>query len=394
MKDNRAVRAAFLVILAVLAAVSVYQGIRNAVEFSQDLQWDASKALAMRLDPYELSMDQNRALDYPYLAEFYRLFTDKGLTQKMEANQFPSLLALLFPIAALPPYTARLVWIGLNIVFAAGIIFLLAKTFFEDTKPYEFAVIMLLMLAGTPFRNQLGVGQHTLFSFFFFLLAVYIDKKRPRRADITGSVLITLCLFISYFKYTLTGVLALYFLYRKRYKEIAVSVGVHVLLTGAAALWLKKSFMYMITAPLKVASALESEGGIDFGTFLGHAWPAAAAITVAVLLYAAIRMPKGMDRVLFAMLILWSMVIVYHRTYDMFVLSAAATAFIGDQGIKKCTDEKKSDILVCWYWVVIAAVYFGLRVFRENSFSMAVTGIIYYGLAIAITVCALVFGRG
>ena len=390
LKDNRAVRAALIALLAVLAAVSVYQGARNAAEYSQDLQWDAAKALAMGLDPYELSDNPEKALEYPELAAFYSMFTEKDLKQKMEANQFPSLLVLLYPITVLPPHAAKIAWIVLNMLFTAGIMILLKKTFFEGVGNYAFSAIMLLMLSGTPYRNQIGVGQHTLFSFFFFMLAVYIEKKQPARSKAANSVLMTLCLFVSYFKYTLTGVLAVYFLYRKKYKELAASVAMHVLLTEACALRLGKSFIYMITAPLKVASALESEGGIDLGAMLGSVWPVAAAAVMIVLVYMAFTLQEGKDSILFTVLILWSLVVVYHRTYDMFVLSAAAMVFTGIAvNGHICTNEKLGTVLTVWYWTVIAAVYFMLRVFKENTASMLVTGIIYYAFAIAVSACAI-----
>ncbi|MCR5688075.1 MAG: glycosyltransferase 87 family protein [Lachnospiraceae bacterium] len=377
LKDNRIVKAAFIAALAALAAISVFQGIKNAMAFSQDLQWDAAKALAMRLDPYELSRSPGEASRYPELAGFYELFTDKGLKQDMEANQFPSLLALLLPLTFLPPYAARLVWTTCSLLFTAGIVFLLKRTFFEETGRYAYAAITLLMLAGTPYRNQIGVGQHTLFSFFFFMLAVYIDRRMEKGIS---CVLISLCLFVSYFKYTLTGVLALYFVYRKRYKELIISVLAHVLLTMAASAWIGKSFLYMITAPLGVASALSSSGGIDFGTFLGRAWPMAAAAVLAVLLFMAVKLPENMEGAFFAVLTLWSLVLVYHRTYDMFVLTAASAFFC-----KKYTSEKVRLILFIWYALLILTAYFILRIFSENSESMIAFGMIYYSFAAAVT---------
>ena len=385
--ENRIIRAAIIIVLAMLAAVSVYQGARNALEFSQDFQWDAAKALCMRLDPYELSHDTEKALTYPELAEFYRMFTDKGLTQKMEANQFPTLLMLLAPMTVFAPATAKILWLILNLLFTAGIIFLLRRTFLERQSAFWFAFTVLLMLAGTPYRNQIGVGQHTLFAFFFFMLAVYADKRR-KGVTAGSTAIVSVCLFVSYFKYTLTAPLALYFVYKKRYKELVLSVAGHVILTAAAALWLKKSFIYMITAPLGVASALASEGGIDLGVLIGGLPAFVLAFVIAAILFViTIRMPEKKEYILVPMLIMWSLILTYHRTYDFFVLSAVPVMF-GD-GLSSDHGEKCTVFMRSWYAVLIAEIYFALRVFGENSQSLVAAGIVYYGFTAAVTWLAI-----
>jgi len=383
LAENRPVKIAVLCVLALLAAVSVIAGVKNAVWYSQDFQWDASKAVCLRLDPYELSLEPEKALDHPELERFYRMFTDRGLKQKMEANQFPSLLVLLAPMTVFSPETAKIVWMILNLLFTAGIVILLRKTFFEHTDPYVFAALSLIMLAGTPYRNQLGVGQHTLFSFFFFMLAVYFDKKDDEAHKASNSVMISLCLFVSYFKYTLTAPLALYFLYLKRYREFAASVAAHVVVTEIAALWLGKSFIYMIKAPLQVASALTAEGGIDLGVMLGSASYVAAFVIALILTVMAVRFPKGSDRVLFSVLVLWSLVLTYHRTYDFFVLSVVSLLFIPEAA--NVFGKKEAGVFEIWYCILILSVYFGFRIFNENTPSKIVIGICYYAFAIAVT---------
>ena len=386
-KDNRIIRIAVLVFLALAAAVSIWQGARNAVEFSQDFQWDAAKALAEGIDPYELSHDSNVSNALPAeLAEFYRMFTDRGLKQEMEANQFPSLLMLLFPMTLFDPFLAKVIWLVLNLLFSAGIIILLRKTFFENADICEYSVVALLMLAGTPYRNQLGVGQHTLFAFFFFMLAVYLDKT-DKNSGFVRSILISFCLFVSYFKYTLTGVLALYFLYRKRYKELAVSVAAHVILTEVFALRLGKSFWYMIKAPLEVASNLASEGGIDLGVFIKSPFCYIPAFIIAVLLVIiSVKIPEKNECLLFSTLVLWSLILTYHRTYDFFVLSAVSAVFCTKDGTAK---EESTPAMFTVYAILLAAAYFGLRVFNENTGSKIVVGIIYYSFTVALTYIAV-----
>lgn len=381
----KAVRYVCLTLLTAMALVSLIQGVRNAAEFSQDFQWDAAKAFAMRVDPYELSFDMQKANEYPPLAEFYRLFEDRGLKQKMEANQFPSLLMLLIPYTFLPPLAARYAWIISNLIFTAGIIFLLRRTFLKDADAGLFAVFMLLMIAGTPYRNQLGVGQHTLFSFFFFLLAVWCEGKNGKTD--WGTVI---CLFICYFKYTLTIPLCLYFIYKKRYPEILISAGMHVVLTVVSALWLKDSFINMIVKPLKVSSALAAEGGLDLGVLLKGS-PLSyvlALLIMAGLFIMAVRLGSmgdisirdRMGPAFISVLILWSLIITYHRTYDFFVMVTVTAFFLV---------KERSIWFKAGYALTLVSVFFLLRIFSESDISRAAAGAIYYLFTIAVTVSVI-----
>ncbi len=381
------VRRTITVLLTLMALVSLVQGIRNAGEFSQDFQWDAAKAFTMRINPYDESMHPGGVFEAYGFGDYYL---------QMEANQFPSLLMLLIPYTFLQPLTARYAWIVSNLLFTAGIVFLLRKTFLRNADKDIFAVFMLLMIAGTPYRNQLGVGQHTLFAFFFFLLAVWSDTQKNRKAAFAGTVL---CLFVCYFKYTLTVPLCLYFVYRKRYAQIAVSVFMHVVLTAVSAWWLGDSFINMLIKPLKVSSALAAEGGLDFGALLGGS-PLAYVMAFAVMVFLLIlsvmlgRMKERQDKnnsdntahermlndpagnELMSVLILWSLIITYHRTYDFFVMVTVLAFYLA---------KERSLFLKTGYGVVTVAVFFGLRLFSESAPSKILVGILYYAFTLTVT---------
>lgn len=375
---NRKLYIAVVSILAILAFISVIQGIRNAAEFSQDFQWDAAKVLSMGINPYDESLNPTGILENYDFEKYYL---------QMEANQFPSLLMILFPFTVFKPLTARYVWIVFNILLTACVVFLLRKTFLKETDFSEYVVLMMLMIAGTPFRNQIGVGQHTIFAFCFFLLAVYFsekdekDKKSSSKRNVINTIIIAICLFICYFKYTLTVPLCLYFLYKKRYLEIALSVVMHIILTVVAAFMLNDSFLMMIIKPLKVSSALSAEGGIDFGVLLGgsvYAYILAFAV-MCILLYISLNTSKKHENMLMAVLVLWSLIITYHRTYDFFVLPVCYGMFSEIENKERGHDK-------LYYGVMLLSVFFLLRVFSENTASKIVVGLIYYMYTIFVTV--------
>lgn len=365
--ENKKIRTVILIAVALLALVSVIQGCRNAAAFSQDFQWDATKVFTLGINPYEESLHPSGILEQYGYEEYFK---------QMEANQFPSLLMLLIPYTFLKPLTARFVWLASNLLFTAGIIWLLRKTFLKKTDRDTFAFLMLLMLAGTPYRNQLGVGQHTLFAFFFFLLAVYFSEKDRRQ------VLTVLSLVICYFKYTLTVPLVLYFVYKRKWKELFASVLVHVGLTGVAAWWLKASFLDMLIKPLQVSSVLAAEGGLDFGAlFSGSKLSFLLAGIVMLMLFAMVLlMPKENDALVIAVLTLWSLIVTYHRTYDFFVIIIVAALFY---------EKEQKDYMKAAYAVVLFSVFFVLRMFSESMGSKICVGTIYYLFTIAVTVIGI-----
>ena len=391
--NNKTFKTILLVVIALLATVSLLQGVRNAARDSQDFQWDAMKVFSLRINPYDESdsMNPSGILDEYGYDEYYL---------QMEANQFPSLLMLLLPFAPLKPLAARYVWIACNIVFTLLIILLLRKTFLNDMDGYWFSVLSLLTIAGTPYRNQIGVGQHTLFAFCFFLIAVYFSEYAEDRKKIRNALIVILALFICYFKYTLTVPLVLYFVYKKRYREIVISASMHVLLTIIAAWWLNDSVLNMIIKPLKVSSNLAAEGGLDISALLqGSAVAYVLALVIMITLFViAIKLEPGYERTFMSVLVLWSLIITYHRTYDFFVMIVVAGMFVE---LKKYLEGKsKAPIFIgknvlskelitnieYYYVVTMLAVFFVLRIFHEQGYSKLVVGAMYYILTILCTV--------
>lgn len=377
--ENKIVKKVLVIVIALMALVSLIQGVRNAVTDSQDFQWDAMKVFSMKINPYDESdsMNPSGILNQYGYDEYYL---------QMEANQFPSLLMLLLPFAGLAPLTARYVWIVCNMIFTAAIILLLRKTFLKDMDSYWFSVLSLLMIAGTPYRNQVGVGQHTLFAFCFFLIAVYYSEYVAKR-----NVIVTvLALFVCYFKYTLTVPLVLYFVYKKRYKEIVISAFMHVILTFVSAIWLGDSFINMILKPLKVSSNLAAEGGLDISALLnGSTFAYVLALIIMLYLFVlAIKIKEGYDCSYMALLTLWSLIITYHRTYDFFVMIVAAGLYTELAAFKEgnaCIDKEKLDKIKIYYIITMLAVFFVLRVFHESFISKLVVGAMYYVLVIITT---------
>ena len=371
---------ALYVLMALLAVVSVYEGICNALEMSQDFQYDAACALINGYDPYDLSLDfsKDRIPDIEGLKQFYGYFEGMGTPQKMEANQFPSLLYILTPYALMPYIPARILWLITNLLCTGVIIGLLRNTFMSRVDERLYPVFMMLMLAGTPWRNQLGVGQHTLFAVACFILAVTVAENGREEKSAAGTVAAGLLLSLSYLKYTVTAPLALYFIYRRRWKEFVISLVPHAVLTGVAAFILKEPYTDMLIKPLAVASALTGEGSIDVGVLTGGAaW--STGITAAVMLFIlalALMMPEGNDELFISTAALLSLVMTYHRTYDYFIMIIVFGYF--------ATGRMRAAQTV--YLITTFAIFFVLRIYNESVISLTVSGALYYACVIAFVV--------
>lgn len=351
-----------IAILALLSLLSLVMGCKNAINYSQDFQYDATKVLLMGMNPYDESLNPSEELLALGLEEYYL---------QMEANQFPSLLYLLAPYTLLSPLMARYAWLLSNLIFSGIIVFLLRKTFLEDLDKIDFAIVALLMFAGTPWRNHIGVGNHTIFAFMFFLLAVYFGKSE--NANIGKTILSAICLSVSYFKYTLTVPLALYFIYKRRFKELILSLVPHLILTVVAAKTVNDSLLDMIIKPLRVASALSGEGSMDIGALLGGgAYTVVFTIIILVgLLLCTFFLGEDKEKELITILIMFSMIMTYHRSYDYFVLVLPLGIQMGERAVTKFGLDKYMEILILF-------LFFVLRIFNESAGIMYLAAVLYY----------------
>lgn len=306
------IKAAVACIFILIAAVSVIQGVRNALSYpmgSFDFQYDSAKLFSLRINPYDESLNPSGIADELGLTEFYG---------EVEANQFPSLLILLVPFTLLQPYAANIVWAILNVILTVVFLILMKKLFFAELDNWIWLCLSCIMLAGLGWRNNIGNGQHTIFAFAFFLIALWLsEKKHPIWAG--------LALALSLFKYTLIIPLAVYLIYKKKYKEIGVAAAFHIVLTAVGAWWIGDSLINVIIKPLQISSALSSSGYIDFGSVLSL--PSAISMLLAlvvclgILILAFLRTDKEEHAlVLYTIISYVSLIVIYHRTYDFFIL--------------------------------------------------------------------------
>lgn len=298
------------IILMALAIMSISNGILKGVNAGIDFQWDSAKVLALRENPYLASDINNGSKYYDKFADIYGV---------LEANQFPSLLWLLLPYTFLSPEVARTVWVISNVVFLIGTVFLLQKILWGKEKKIDVIMLSLLFIAATPIRKQIFLGQHTLFAFFSFMVAWYLLENKHE--NLSG-----IALAISYFKYSLTAPFMLIFLMKRKYKPVIISGIIHIVLTIFSAYWLNENLIVLMFQPLKQAAWLAGEGFADLSALLGRVGIGGSVPNIlTVLIFGSLFIwslfRKREFRIYdFIFLVYISLIFMYHRRYDYFVM--------------------------------------------------------------------------
>ena len=286
------------VVLLMLGALSSMQGFLNAVRpnGSQDFQWSVSRQLLKHENPYRLFIEGGAGTMpvYPASAEIF-----------------------LWPVAALNFDDAKWVWAATNMLFAIGSIVLVARI--TEMSGVLMVSLLGLFLASTPVRTTVGNGQHGLFSFFFFLLAIDLQRhgKTPAAA---------LCLAASWLKYTVTFPLSLIFIRREWRKTFALACAVHLGLTLFLAFWTGETPLNLVLGPLMLAGNSVTASMFDviaIGRYIGlSSLIGPASVGIALLIVVAALMFKSKNDLIFdlSLLSLLSLVWGYHWQYDYFVL--------------------------------------------------------------------------
>lgn len=271
-------------------------------------------------------------------------------------EEYPSMLICILPLALFPTIeAARIGWFIANIVFLIIVMVGLRKSFFRNCDIMTFSIWMLLLSSSAPVVIAFINAQNLLFSFAFFITAYNLSeqirsggKSYGSKTMLALSWAVGILLGISYFKYSIIFFLAPIFIYRKRYIEIASSIIFHIVLTIFSMWWLDVSLLKIMISP--ITSSVKTNTGVGFidlmtilnggsifapDFFKGHHGHEAYYIVFVVLLILVLVMAfqpllqlnsKGNEKLeektflLFSMYCALSVIIIYHRQYDYWIL--------------------------------------------------------------------------
>jgi hypothetical protein len=170
-----------------------------------------------------------------------------------------------------------------------------------------------------PWRVIIGNGQHLLAALFFFMLSLELSDRGYRKWA-------GVALAISFVKYSVTLFLLPYFVWKRQWTPLAIAFAVHAAMTVGIGLWLDESPLVLLDQAYQAGSAvLATAGYLDLfavSSSLGLS-PLTAGVVgligTALTYWLALRR-RGDEASFVALLCLWSMVAIYHRSYDAIIL--------------------------------------------------------------------------
>ena len=200
LQENSRTRNILFFVIAFLALISVARAMQQAQIYSYDFSVSTAKLVSEGINNYEYVLEGKH---------------DKSENDKLLYSQ-DGLYAhgfhvLLIPFTKINWETAKLIWSIINLFFAFIIPILLCRKFFFSQIETFFLTSIFLM--STVLRINIGYGQHTLFTFFFFLMPFIFQSR--------------FSLFLSgfsYFKYNIGYGLFLYLVSLKKINKILLTL--------------------------------------------------------------------------------------------------------------------------------------------------------------------------
>ncbi len=221
MMAQRNLRSLLVAGAALIAMVSLAAGIRNAWQQPNDfrLRYHTARLMLAGENPYRLHLAGELT---PRAREVLGRNTDA-----LAPDYVPSAMLVMLPLALLPWTGAKLVWLCLNLAAAAGLVSLLRRWPAASSLPRSaFLAAVCLWIAGTPYRNDLGLGQNCVYSLSLTLAALWCQQRN--RVVIAGTLLA-----LGLFKYYYVAPLVLFcFVLNRGWKTLLVAGLIH----GAAHL--------------------------------------------------------------------------------------------------------------------------------------------------------------
>jgi hypothetical protein len=196
----------------------------EAIRASGDFQWSPTKELLQHQNPYE-----------------------SFLSEKIFLAQMPLYpltgYILLIPYALMDWEYARIAWALTNYLATFVLLYCLQIIWKIKNKMFVVFLCSAFLISGS-FRDVIRYGQHDLFVLALFVLAIVLSKKNK---DIAG-----VFLGLSWFKYSITFPLSLYFIFKRELKLLLIGILTQCFLFIAVSLWLWQSPIHILTIYLDV----------------------------------------------------------------------------------------------------------------------------------------------
>lgn len=350
----------FLLLLIIKLLTNARIAVSEALRYpsgSADFQWDSAKLFIMRLNPYKQTL--------------FNLYSDVGQQFKLYygdvvCNQLPSALCMLIPWTIFGPVSAKLAWLISNCIFIVVIAVGFNIVIFKDLSTVDKIIWNMVWISSIPLLITIEMGQHLPFSIAGFILSVVFAEKAYTSSDSEKAhnvknlmLLLSGCfLAISYFKYTVTFITLIFFIYKRYWKPVVISGLIHIGLTVFSSFWIKAGVFEMVKDSLMISSSTGMGSKYDLMALIGNGifYKLTVVLLMVFLLYLAFKRKKTEDERYMALLFSFSLILVYHRSYDFFVMIVPAfslfTHLIKNSRMMKIPEKVYIFLTLFGIWII------------------------------------------
>ncbi len=295
-----------IVIISVMATLSCFYGLISLSRIGFDFQIDNAKILLAKNSPYEIYLKNQ------YFIRFKRI---------------PTILPQGFYL--LIPFTFPGDFFGALLYGIIGIILLYICRFLKKNSE-NFNILFFLLLSTEPYRSNLSLGQPLFFYFPLFIIFDYCMKNKNTKIYnllITPFLLMLICV-----KPSLSLWIPFYYGFNQRNLLIYVATFIFQLLiiflfslhTKTTVFSFFKSYFQIVIEHMKIHSHPNSIFSINFSTFLQSINSimiiSIIFIILLLLLWKYMKKIKISEYQFMYILILLSLIPLYHPNADIFIL--------------------------------------------------------------------------
>jgi hypothetical protein len=356
LPQSSQLRVLVLVVLALMASVSTFVAVKEALITGTDFQWSGAHLLAQHQDPWKTYMAGG-----------------SGIILGQQPNYLAEFFLLLGPLGRMPFREALAWWCGLNLLFLAGVLYLLRKMFHLDRD--HLLLVTFLVLSATPFRVTMSNGQHGIFILLMLCIVFYAGSRFTRGA----------ALGLSYGKYSFSPLMVMVLLLEGQFSVFLISLVPPLVGLLVAQRMLGGNLKTLALEPIATSKIAMGPGSGDVMTPLeiamrNHGFSAAAAYNVPALLglicavAAAIwiwRNKRLDERMRFAVAIIMTLLCFKHVLYDFVVLVVPVAA-----AAMAPKSKARTVVMLCmayfWFATSIVNRFFPKRVYAPEVMIYAV----------------------
>ncbi len=233
----------------------------------------------------------------------------------------PSCYLFLMPFLFVSWEKAKLLWIGLNIVLTVLLVKDITELYLEKK---HFPYLLGLVILSQPWRTHMHVGQCVIWSLYFFVLSIKLEKKGM-------TVRSGLALTLSLFKFHLIIPMLLFFvLYKRKWKNVLIASAFQFIILLIISAYVKASPVQLLLGPLKYTKTLTGKietGYLDVFAFWGRLIDSSTSLSIlsgliiiTVLIHVLLNKNIKDELGILTITSMISSILMYHRSYDYLVI--------------------------------------------------------------------------